>query len=145
MWPHFPKWYFLSFTDIYITEESTQFSLKWCKKYQQQVTGLVTVTTWSHKPPQHLMLRNWHTNVFIIVLSKTLVHILVTVTKTFVHKKHNVWCKRNWAIRFCWTPQIFKKLEAPFENMPQWESGLVSIWLILKGRVTSNDSFDFVG
>ena len=38
-----------------------------------------------------------------------------------------------------------KKMEAPFKNTPQWKRGLVSSWLVLKGRVPSNDSFNFVG
>jgi len=29
----------------------------------------------------------------------------------------------------------FKKMEAPFENRPQVKSGLVSIQLVLKGKV----------
>lgn len=43
---------------------------------------------------------------------------------------------KKTAMWFCWKPQILK-MEASFENKPQGESGLVSVWLILKGRVTN--------
>ena len=32
--------------------------------------------------------------------------------------------------------QFFLNVEVSFENKPQWESSLISIWLISKGRVT---------
>ena len=49
MWPYLQnesQWYLLWFWDIYITVESTKWSLKWCTNYQNQFTGLVIITIW---------------------------------------------------------------------------------------------------
>ena len=52
-----------------------------------------------------------------------------------MHKKYNFWCKRRLGDLILLQIKI-SKMEAPFEYALQCESGLVSIRITLKGRVT---------
>ena len=65
------KRYCLPFWVIYIAAESTKFSLKSCKNYQNRSTGLVIITSWSCN---HHSILCWETDknkVFIIQSSAT--------------------------------------------------------------------------
>ena len=130
------RWYFLvwSFRDIYITVQSTQFSLNWGKNDQNRFAGLVIITIWSRS---HHILRNQQTSgcmfktpfndmhkrslcmrSIILLMQKRLGNLILLKPQNLLKKKKK------------------KKKEAPFKNKPQWESALVFIWLISKGWVT---------
>jgi len=59
-WPCLSKWViFILFVILiyHVTVESTKWSLKWCKYYQNRFTGIAIISLKS-QPPLHLLLRN---------------------------------------------------------------------------------------
>ena len=101
--------YFLSLSDSYITVESTQLSLKWCKNYQHQFTGLVILTIWSQN---HHRISFWEISKESFHQSAQqqvgagLKHDLVTFINTFCTFINIVQYKKDRAMWFCWKPRI---------------------------------------
>ena len=54
----------------------------------------------------------------------------------YAYKQYNVWCKKDGESDFAENPKS-KKKKNHFKKKPQWESDLVCIQIISKGRVTN--------
>ena len=137
-WPYLQnesQWYLFWFWDIYMTAESTKWSLKWCTNYRNRFTGLVIITVGIHNTTAFSF---WEiSKVFIIQSLATSWH---TFKRYFNDRCKHFLCIRS-IISVAKRTGQYNSAKTPKSkqwNKPQWESGPVSIQLLSKGKVTYN-------